>query len=75
MIIRSKQMAYPVPGLKFDGHKLFMEIHPGDSKSMMEMLTKYVERTFKDWVHKTPDVKYTKNGNVEPIIPVRLESV
>lgn len=73
MIIGSKTMGYPVPGLQFDNHKLFMEILPSDTEETMIELVKFVEEKMKMSVKFDPTIRYTKVANLNGLNPVILE--
>ena len=75
MIIGSKTTGYPVPGIEFEGRKLYVEILPMDNENVVHEIAGWVERALKTYAQTTPGVKFTKKTNMNPLQPVNVEPV
>ena len=72
-IIGRKRSAYPVPGVQFNGRKLFIEILPADNEKDVVACASFVSNALRDWADRTKGVKYTKKVNTEALGRLQIE--
>lgn len=73
MIISHKQQAYPVPGVEFDGRRLFLEIKAGDGESTMKIACSMVETLIMAGARVTK-TKCVKTKTVRPVEKTVMEN-
>lgn len=67
LTFNKKTTAYPVPGVKINGHQLFLEIKPMDTESVMKELSEATARFFQTSCDLRNDIKYKKVFNCDKL--------
>ena len=72
MIIRSGTYGFPVPGVQFNGRKLFLEARSEDSESDTQQIADYIGNALRQWADLT-NANYTTKLNIDELAKTKLE--